>query len=93
MSSGRESPALHVATIAHGGRIWDTYLDFEEEDPRPVTLRARLRFDPTDGNTAETVSTALIIIEDSYEEAVAKARAMDDRQLQALLRSCLPDPE
>jgi hypothetical protein len=33
----------------------------------------------------------VIIIEESYEEAVAKARGMDDRQLSALLRSALPE--
>jgi len=32
----------------------------------------------------------VIIIEDSYEEAVAKARSFDVRQLQGLLRSVLP---
>jgi hypothetical protein len=93
MSSGRGSPALHVATIAHDGRIWDVYLEFDADDLRPVTYRARVRFDPTDSDQTEAVSTTVIIIEDSHEEAVAKARAMDDRQLQALLRSCLPEPE
>jgi len=93
MSSGRSSPPLHVATIAHNGRIWDAYLEFDADDLRPVTHRARLRFDPTDSDQADGVSTTVILIEDSHEEVVAKARAMDDRQFQALLRSCLPDPE
>lgn len=92
MSSGRSSPTLHVATIAHDGRIWDAYLEFDAGDQRPVTHRARLRFDPTDSGQDGAVSTTVIIIEDSHEEALAKARSMDDRQLQALLRSCLPDP-
>ena len=89
----RDSSPLHVATITHDGRIWDTYLEFEDSTDHPPTHRARLRFDPTDADGAQTVSTAAIIIEDSHEEAVAKARRMDDRQLQDLLRSCLPDPE
>tara|TARA_B100001765_G_scaffold148176_1_gene94780 strand:+ start:510 stop:680 length:171 start_codon:yes stop_codon:yes gene_type:complete len=53
---------------------------------------ARLRFDvanPT--NVEETPRTTVIIIEESYQEAVAKARDFDDRQLEALLRSALPD--
>jgi hypothetical protein len=35
--------------------------------------------------------TTVIIIEDSYEAAIAKARAFDNRQLEGLLRSTLPD--
>ena len=38
-----------------------------------------------------SAQTTVIIIEDSYEQAVAKARAMDDRVLESLLRSALPD--
>lgn len=91
---GTGQPAgLHVATIAHGGLIWDAYLEFADDDPRrPRSFRGRLRFERAgpDG-TGVTTETAVIIIEDSYEEAVAKARRMDDRQLEALLRSALPD--
>jgi hypothetical protein len=39
----------------------------------------------------EPVRTTVIVIEQSYEEAVAKARSFDNRQLQGLLRSALPD--
>ena len=35
--------------------------------------------------------TTVIIIEESYEEAVAKARRFDERSLEGLLRSALPD--
>lgn len=83
---------LHVATIAHDGVIWDTYLDFEEDLHRPQTYRARLRFVPPSGQSGPAAArTTVIIIEESYEEAVAKARSFDDRQLQGLLRSVLPD--
>ena len=37
------------------------------------------------------VRTTVIIIEESYEGAVARARGFDDRQLEGLLRSALPD--
>ena len=53
---------------------------------------ARLRFDvanPT--NLEEPFHTTVIIIEETYEEAVTKARSFDDRQLEGLLRSALPD--
>lgn len=85
---------MHLATIAHDGVIWDAYLEFEQDLHRPASYRARLRFEPPTG--AEGVRgtrTTVIIIEDSYEEAAAKARAFDDRQLQGLLRSTLPEPE
>ena len=83
---------LHIATITHGGRIWGTYLEFEDDPTRPDMYLARLRFDvanPT--NLEEAPRTTVIIIEESYQEAVAKARDFDDRQLEALLRSALPD--
>jgi len=83
---------LHVATIAHAGVLWDAYLQFADDPSRPRSFRARIRFERAGPDGASVkAETAPIIIEDSYEEAVAKARAMDDRQLQALLRSALPD--
>ena len=86
------APGIHVATIPHGGHLWDAYLDFESDVHLPTSYRARLRFEPPPGDqTLPAASTAVIIIEDSYEEAVAKARGFDDRQLQGLLRSALPD--
>lgn len=98
MTNGRHPPGpppsegLHLATIAHAGHLWDTYLDFENDPHRPTTFRARLRFEPPPGDVELlAASTAVIIIEDSYEEAVARARTFDDRQLQGLLRSALPD--
>lgn len=90
------NPRLHIATIAHEGLIWDAYLDFEDDPRRPTGQRARIRFEPpTSEDDAEggpvPAETTYIIIEDSYEEAVAKARSFDDRQLQGLLRSALPE--
>ena len=86
-------PGLHVATIAHRRRIWDAYLEFDDDPHRPDLYCARLRFDAADASdfVGEPVRTTVIVIEQSYEEAVAKARSFDDRQLQGLLRSALPD--
>jgi hypothetical protein len=83
---------LHVATVAYDGVLWETYLEFVEDPRRGPSFRARLRFQRAapDG-TSVTAETAVIIIEDSHEEAVAKVRAMDDRQLQGMLRSALPE--
>lgn len=88
-------PGLHVATIAHGRRIWDAYLEFDDDPHRPDLYRARLRFDAaaSDDFADDPIRTTVIIIEKSYEEAVAKARSFDDRQLKGLLRSVLPDEE
>jgi len=85
---------LHVATIAHDGLLWDTYLELDGDPRRPADFRGRLRFDLAgvagpDGGP-RSAQTTVIIIEDSYEAAVAKARAMDDRVLESLLRSALP---
>ncbi|MDA0327681.1 MAG: hypothetical protein O2958_01520 [Gemmatimonadetes bacterium] len=88
------TPGLHVATIAHAGLIWDAYLDFENDLHRPTVFRGLLRFEPPTGDSGfAPARTTVIIIEASYEEAVGKARSFDDRQLQGLLRSALPDPE
>jgi hypothetical protein len=84
---------VHVGTIVHEGLLWDAYLEFADDPRRPLTFRGRLRFDRAaapDG-AGESTQTTVIIIEESYEEAVAKARSMDNRQLAALLRSTLPD--
>jgi hypothetical protein len=85
---------LHVATLAHDGRIWDAYLEMDDDPHRPDVCRAHIRFDPTDTDGGqEPVSTGVIIIEPSYEEAVAKVRAFDERQMVGLLRSALPDED
>jgi hypothetical protein len=83
-----------VATLAHDGRLWEAYLEMDDDPHRPEVCRAHLRFDPTDtAGGEEPVSTGVIIIENSYEEAVAKVRGFDERQMEGLLRSALPDPE
>jgi len=87
-------PGLHIATIAHGGLLWDTYLEFDGDPHQPRSFRGRLRFNQDGSEEAPaSTQTTVIIIEESYEEAVARARSFDDRQLQALLSSALPNPE
>jgi len=97
MSAGQsraasQPPGLHVATIAHAGLLWDAYLEFADDPRNPTTFRGRIRFDRADpeGN-GQTAQTTVIFIEESYEEAVAKARRLDDRVLESLLRSALPE--
>ncbi len=92
--ASESAPGLHVATIAHDGLLWDAYLDFEDDPRRPRSFRGRLRFNQAGGEEDPAVTqTTVIIIEESYEAAVAKARSFDDHQLQSLLRSTLPGPE
>jgi len=89
-----DAGGLHIATVAYRGRIWDAYLEVAQDPRHPDAHRGSLRFDSPDGGAADgTYRTTAIIIEPSYEEAVAKARAFDERQLQGLLRSVLPDEE
>ena len=86
------SSGHHLATIGHEGRFWDVYLEFEEDPRKPTSFRALLCFFPGDpGDDEEAARTTVIIIENSFEEAMLKARNLDDRQLQSLLRSALPD--
>ena len=85
------SSGHHLATISHEGRFWDVYLEFEDDPRRPPNSRALLCFFPGDpSDDEEATRTAIIIIEDTFEEAVAKARGLDERHLQGLLRSSLP---
>jgi hypothetical protein len=81
-----------VATIAHEGQLWEAYLELDDDPRQPLSFRGRLRFDSAGADgVARSVHTTVIIIEASYEEAVTKARRMDEHQLAALLRSALPD--
>lgn len=82
---------VHLATLAHGGRIWDAYMEQDEDSLDRDTVRARLRFSSPEAD--RLYRTAVIIIEPSWEEAVRRARALDERQLSALLRSVLPDED
>lgn len=91
-SSPGQPPELHLATLAFGGILWDAYLEFQDDTRQRGGQRARIRFDPPSSEDGLTpVQTTVIIIEESYDGAVAKARSFDDRNLQALLRSSLPD--
>jgi len=86
------SSGQHIASISHEGRFWDVYLEFDE-DPRRVLdgCRGVLVFFPGDPAEGEgPLRTIAVIIEDSYEEAMRKARALEDHQLTAFLRSLLP---
>ncbi len=84
-------PGTHLATVSHDGRFWDVYLDFDEDLAHPDSYRGFLRFAAADGNADEMVRTTAILIEDSDEQVVSKARSMQDHMLVALLRSALPD--
>ena len=90
----RPDRGIHVATIAHIGRIWDAFLEFDGDPHRPEVFRARIRFEPANpAEGEEPARTTVLIIESTYEEAVARARGFDDRQLSGLLRSALPEEE
>ena len=89
-SGDSRSSGQHLATVSHGGRFWDVYLEFVEDVHRLDTCRALLCFSAADGED-EPVRTTTIIIEPSYEEAVARARRFEEHHLVGLLRSSLPD--
>ena len=88
------SNGQHLATISHNGRFWEVYLEFSDDPRRPSSYRGLLCFSPADNKGEEpALRTTAIIIEESYEEAVRKARAFEEHQLQGLLRSVLPEEE
>lgn len=81
----------HLATISHDGRFWEVYLDFEDDHTHRTSHRGFLRFAPADGEAEDSVRTATILIEQTDQAVVAKARSLGDHMLVALLRSVLPD--
>ena len=84
----------HVATISYDRRFWEVYLEFSNDPTQASRYRGRLCFAPADSEGEEPARrTAAIIIEESYEEAVQRARAFGEHQLRGLLRSVLPDGE
>ena len=88
------SNGQHLATISHDGRFWEVYLEFDDDPRRPSNYRGLLCFSPADNESDEPPRrTTTIIIEESYEEAVRKARAFEEHQLQGLLRSVLPEDD
>jgi hypothetical protein len=90
-SSPPPSAGQHLATISHGGRFWDVYLEFEEDLRRPDAFRAMLVYSAADAAEGEApLRTVPVIVESSYEEAVRRARALENHQLVACLRSLLP---
>ncbi|TVR55743.1 MAG: hypothetical protein EA421_05595 [Gemmatimonadales bacterium] len=85
------STGQHLATVSHVGRFWDVYLEFEDDPRHMDRYRALLAYSAADrAEGEETLRTIPIIVEPSYEEAVHKARRLEDHQLVAFLRSMLP---
>jgi hypothetical protein len=87
---GSASSGQHFSTISYDGRFWDVYIEFTNDPRQPSSYRGLFCFSPADGDP-DARRTTTIIIEDSYEEALAKAQAMEGHELQGLLRSVLPD--
>ena len=82
------SPYIHLSTFTHEGRFWDAHLEFVEDSSDPDSCRARLCFVPTDrADHEEPVSTAVIFIEPTRQDALRAAKALDRYNLVALLRS------
>jgi len=83
-----------LSTISHEGRFWDAFLEFKDDPRRPDSYRGLICFAPVDNEMGEPPRrTTTIIIEESYEAAMEKARALGEHQLQGLLRSLLPDED
>ena len=90
-SDNAPSPGRHLASISHDGRFWDVYLEFEDDVRRPDAYRALLAYSPADRAEGEPIRRTIpVIIENSMEEAVRRARRLEEHQLVAFLRSLLP---
>ena len=86
------STGHHLATLGHEGRFWDVYVEFDDDPRRTDSFGACLCFSPADSEEGSApLRTTTILIEPSYEEVLYRARAFEDHQLVALLRSCLPE--
>jgi hypothetical protein len=88
------SNGQHLTTISHDGHFWEVHLEFQDDPRVPTSYRGLLCFSPaTSAQEKLALRTTTILIEDSYEMVMSKARSLQDFQLQSLLRSLLPDPE
>jgi hypothetical protein len=82
----------HVTTISHEGSFWEILLDFEKDPTQISTFRGFLRFSSANEESVlPDLRTSVIIIEDSFEKALGKARSLEEHHLQSLLRSLLPN--
>ncbi len=79
----------HLATISHDGLFWDAYLELDNAQHHPV--RGRIAFSAAGDPDLEPVRTAVIFIEDTAQDVLARARDFKSHQLVALLRSCIPE--
>jgi hypothetical protein len=90
-SDNRPSAGQHLATVSHDGRFWEVYLEFEDTPRGTDRYRALLAFSPVDRSEGEpTIRTIPLLIEDSYEEVVQRARRLEEHHFAAMLRSLLP---
>jgi hypothetical protein len=90
-SGDTPSPGQLLSTVSHEGRFWDVYLEFEDDLRRSNRYRALLAFSPVDRAEGEgTLRTIAVLIEDSYEEVIHRARLLESHHLSAFLRSLLP---
>jgi hypothetical protein len=90
-ADGAPSTGQPITTVSHDGRFWHVFLEFAEHLQPGDRYRALLAFTPADqGESEGTLRTIPLLIEDSYEEVVRRARALDAVQLSAFLRSLLP---
>jgi hypothetical protein len=81
----------HVTTLSYLGRFWDVFLEMENDPRRNELVRGLLCFSPSDLNAGEKPTrTGTIIVEQSYQDALQKARSFEEHQLVGLLRSSLP---
>ena len=81
----------HVATIAFQGELWHVYLEAVDDPRRPDVFRGCLRFDAGSSGAGFSASprTAVIIVENSYDSAVATARGFDEQTLSSMLGSSM----
>mgnify|MGYP003352987748 CR=1 FL=1 len=86
------SEGQHLANLSYEGRIWDVVLEFEDDPSAPRSgCRARLCFSPSDLNEGEQATrTTWIFVERSREDAIRRAKGLEERQLAGLLRSTRP---
>jgi hypothetical protein len=81
----------HLATISHGGRFWDAYLELEDTQDRAEPVRGRIAFSAAGEEVPDPIRTTTIFLEDTAPEVLARAREFKTHQLVALLRSCAPE--
>jgi hypothetical protein len=81
----------YLSSLDHAGRVWDVYVEPEDDPSARNYFRGRLVFVPADPGPDEYgFRTIPVLIETSPDRLLERARTLEAHLLAGFLRSMLP---